>query len=102
MYGAGISQEGDLLDLAVKESIVEKAGAWYSYNNEKIGQGRENSKNFLRENPELLAEIKNKVLVKYNLIEDNSVVDKNTGEIIEEASEKAPAKKRAKKEKVLQ
>ena len=86
----------------IGESIVEKAGAWYSYKNEKIGQGRENSKNFLRENPELLEEIKTKVLIKYNLIEDNSVVDKKTGEIIEEAAEKTPAKKRAKKEKVLQ
>ena len=102
MYGAGISQEGDLLDLAVKESIVEKAGAWYSYQNEKIGQGRENSKNFLRENPELLAEIKHKVLVKYNLVEDNTKVNESTGEIIEEAPKKAPAKKKAKKDKVLQ
>jgi len=102
MYGAGISQEGDLLDLAVKEGIVEKAGAWYSYNNEKVGQGRENSKKFLKENPELLEEIKTKVLIKYNLIEDNTSVDKNTGEIIEESAGKAPAKKRAKKDKVLQ
>ncbi len=61
MYGQGISFEGDILDLAVKGDIVEKTGAWYSYNDMKIGQGRENSKQFLSENDDILNEIVIKV-----------------------------------------
>ena len=60
MFGKGISKEGDILDLAAKEDIVEKSGAWYAYNGSKIGQGRENAKNFLLANQELCAEIENK------------------------------------------
>ena len=61
MYGQGISYEGDILDLAVTGDIVEKTGAWYSYDDMKIGQGRENSKTFLSENDKVLEEITNKV-----------------------------------------
>ena len=61
MFGKGISKEGDILDLAVKENIVNKSGAWFSYNGEKIGQGREKSKIFLQDNPEIALEIENKV-----------------------------------------
>ncbi len=61
MFKEGISYAGDVLDLAANMEIVEKAGAWYSYNNEKIGQGREASKEFLKQNPKLLAEIADKV-----------------------------------------
>ena len=61
MFGKGISKEGDILDLAVQHDIINKAGAWYSYNGEKIGQGRENSKIFLQDNPEIALEIENKV-----------------------------------------
>lgn len=98
MYGAGISKEGDILDLAVKEKIVDKAGAWYSYDNTKIGQGRENSKVFLMENPEIMDEIKTKVLAKHGLAElpSNDKVDMETGEIIEDETKtgkKASAKK---------
>jgi recombination protein RecA len=57
MYGFGISREGDVLDCAVEAKIVEKAGAWYSYHGERIGQGRENVKNFLSEHKEMLEEI---------------------------------------------
>ena len=57
MYGKGISFIGDVLDLAVVYNIVEKSGSWYSYNKEKIGQGRENSKIFLEENEKILNEI---------------------------------------------
>jgi recombination protein RecA len=102
MYGAGISKEGDVLDLATKEGIVDKAGAWYSYNNSKIGQGRENSKTFLMENPEIMEEIKSKVLAKYGLgnmtIEEK--VDSETGEIVEEVKE--TSKKSRKSKKTLQ
>ena len=61
MYGQGISYEGDILDLAVTGDIIEKTGAWYSYDDMKIGQGRENSKTFLSENDKVLEEITNKV-----------------------------------------
>ena len=100
MYGEGISKVGDLLDLAVEEKIVEKAGAWYSYSNSKIGQGRENSKRFLTDNPELMEEIKNKVLVKHGLLEGAAPeVNLETGEIIDDL---APAKKAKKSPKKLQ
>jgi len=61
MYNKGISASGDVLDLAVKYDIVEKAGAWYAYKNEKIGQGREASKSYLEENPKVMAELDKKV-----------------------------------------
>ena len=66
MYGEGISKEGSILDMAVKLDIIEKSGAWFSYNNAKIGQGRENVKKYLRENPEIAAEIEKKVRDNYN------------------------------------
>jgi recombination protein RecA len=62
MYNEGISKEGDVLDLATSKEIVEKSGAWFAYNNEKIGQGREAAKNYLRENPKVLEEISKKVV----------------------------------------
>jgi recombination protein RecA len=61
MYGEGISREGDVLDLAVNNRVVEKSGAWFSYGGERLGQGRENSKTTLRDNPEMLARIENDV-----------------------------------------
>ena len=61
MYGEGISQTGELIDLGVKAGIVEKAGAWFSYKGEKLGQGRENAKLFLKENPAVAEEIENKI-----------------------------------------
>ena len=67
MFGQGISKEGDILDLAVKENIVEKSGAWYAYQGSKIGQGRENAKTYLRENPAICAEVENKVREQYGL-----------------------------------
>jgi len=65
MYNKGISKEGDILDLAVKSEIVNKSGAWYSYNTERIGQGRENAKDFLNKNPKVLNELHKKVLDFY-------------------------------------
>jgi len=61
IYGKGISRDGEILDLAVEGDIVEKAGAWYAYNGEKIGQGRENAKNFLIEHPAIFEEVEEKV-----------------------------------------
>lgn len=67
MFGKGISREGDILDLAAKENIVEKSGAWFAYNGAKIGQGRENAKQYLSDNPDILAEVEEKVRTKYGL-----------------------------------
>ena len=67
MFGKGISKEGDILDLAANENIIVKSGAWFAYNDSKIGQGRENAKLYLKENPEIMAEVENKVRDKYGL-----------------------------------
>lgn len=75
MYGKGISSIGNILDVAAEADIIKKAGAWYSYGEERLGQGRENSKDFLEENPELLKEIEHKVRVHYNLIEDDENIE---------------------------
>lgn len=61
LYGQGISREGEIIDMGVEAKVVEKSGAWYAYQGEKIGQGRDNARTFLRENPELAREIENKV-----------------------------------------
>ena len=61
MFGEGISREGEIIDMGVAAKIVDKAGAWYAYNGEKIGQGRDNAREFLRENPDLAREIENRV-----------------------------------------
>lgn len=61
MFGQGISREGDILDLAAKDDVIEKSGAWYAYNGAKIGQGRENAKAYLKEHPEVFAEVEQKV-----------------------------------------
>jgi len=61
LFGAGISREGEIIDMGVVAKVVDKSGAWYAYNGEKIGQGRDNAREFLRENPELAREIENKV-----------------------------------------
>lgn len=66
IYGEGISREGDILDLAAKEDIVNKSGAWYAYDGNKIGQGRENAKTYLKEHPNIMAEIEQKVREKFS------------------------------------
>jgi recombination protein RecA len=62
LYGEGISKVGDILDLAVDRNIVDKSGAWFSYGNERIGQGRENSRVFLLDHPEMLKEIEGRIM----------------------------------------
>ncbi len=69
MFGKGISREGDLLDLAANIGVINKSGAWYAYNDQKIGQGRENAKTYLRENPQVFDEVEHKVRAAYNLEE---------------------------------
>ena len=73
MYGTGISREGDLLDLASTENIVEKSGAWYAYEGERIGQGRENAKDYLRDHPEIATSIERKVLEKVGIFKPSPV-----------------------------
>ena len=67
MYGTGISHEGELIDLASQADIIQKSGAWYAYNGEKIGQGKENTKDYLKANPEIEEEINKKVREYYNM-----------------------------------
>ena len=74
MYGEGISREGDLLDLAVEHKIVEKSGAWFAYGSERLGQGRENSKGFLRDNPDVLRVIEERVRKELGLTREPEVV----------------------------
>ncbi len=69
VYGQGISREGDLLDLAVEQEIVDKSGSWYSYQDERIGQGRENAKRFLQDHPEMTTEIDQKVRMGFGLVD---------------------------------
>ena len=85
MFGKGISREGDLLDVAAKEDIVEKSGAWYAYKGEKIGQGRENAKQYLIDHPEVFEEIDHAVRVNHGLLpdEDGQYRDK-ADEVIED------------------
>jgi recombination protein RecA len=68
MYGEGISREGDLIDLAVEKEIIQKSGAWFSFEDERIGQGRENSKAFLKEHPEVAAAIEGKIKDLFGLV----------------------------------
>ena len=67
VFGKGISRVGDILDLAVKLDIIQKSGAWFAYNNAKIGQGRENAKLYIEEHPEMMAEVEHQVREHYGL-----------------------------------
>lgn len=82
MYNQGISREGNVLDVGVREEFIQKSGAWFSYKETRLGQGRENAKQFLRENPDILFEIESKIRGKYNLPMDkgNLSSDKNQNE----------------------
>lgn len=91
LYGQGISRSGDILDMAAEGGIVEKAGAWYSYKGERIGQGREAAKTFIEERPEMMAKIEHEVLVKHGV--------KKAGVTNGAATDKAEAAAAAKKER---
>ena len=81
MYGQGISKEGELLDLGVANDVVDKSGAWYSYNGERMGQGKENVKNFLKENPEIRQDIDDKLREKLGIFDGD----------VKEEEEEAPS-----------
>ena len=95
MYGEGISKMGEILDLGVQSGIVEKAGAWYSYKGEKVGQGRENSKQFLLDNPKIAVEIENKVRENAGLVASAMLMGPDEQAEVEEdnkGQDKAPSK----------
>ena len=94
MFGKGISREGDVLDLAVTLGLVNKSGSWFSYNGDKIGQGRENAKNYLKEHEEVMTALDTKIREHYNF--DGSSPD---GQEKEPVKEEKPAKKGRKAEK---
>ena len=70
MYGEGISKTGELLDLGVAAGLVEKSGAWFSYGTQRIGQGRENAKNFMRENPDIANELETAIRANAGLVQE--------------------------------
>jgi recombination protein RecA len=80
MFGKGISTSGDILDLAANIDVVNKSGAWYAYNGEKIGQGRENAKNYLKEHPDICNAIENAVRAHYDLPTDGTSVDADSSQ----------------------
>ncbi|MBX9683153.1 MAG: recombinase RecA [Hyphomicrobium sp.] len=80
MYGEGISKTGELIDLGVKAGLVEKSGAWFSYDGQRIGQGRENSKTFMKENPKLAAELERAIRANAGLIVEKLLVSPEAGE----------------------
>ena len=98
MYGEGVSKTGELIDLGVKAGIVDKSGAWFSYSGQRIGQGRENSKLFLRENPAVAAEIERAIRQNAGLIVEGMLVDETDdeealeGPLEDEPDVAAPAK----------
>ena len=86
MYGEGVSKEGELLDLASEIGIVEKSGAWYAYKGNKIGQGKENAKLYLKENKNIANEIEEQVREHYDIMVDKKKkkVDKKTEKEVKE------------------
>ncbi len=80
MYGEGISKVGELVDLGVKAGLVEKSGAWLSYDGERIGQGRENAKSYLKENPKIANELERAIRSNAGLIVDKMLAHPDAGE----------------------
>ncbi|KST89624.1 RecA protein [Lactococcus lactis subsp. lactis] len=97
MFGEGISRTGELLNIAVDEGIIKKSGAWFAYNDEKIGQGAEKAKNYLKEHQEIFDEIDHKVRAAHGLLDEAEVA-----ETTEDPSIKAKATKAKKEEKVVE
>ena len=93
MYGHGISQSGELLDMAVEKDIIDKAGSWYSYNSERIGQGRENAKKFLEDNPDIYQEINTRVRQEFGM-DEQSIEDRENLEKVKENREKTEESKK--------
>ena len=79
MYDEGVSESGEILDLGVDHGLIQKSGAWFSYGDERIGQGRENSKTFLKENPDIMHNIRMKILDQLGIY-SSAVTEKDTSE----------------------
>lgn len=91
MYGEGISKEGDVLDCSAAMNYIEKAGSWYSYDGERIGQGRENAKQFLRDHPEILDTLEGKLLDQLKKKDDDEEAEikvDEDGVVIEDENNK--------------
>ncbi|MCI8638222.1 MAG: recombinase RecA [Coprococcus sp.] len=97
MFGKGISREGDILDLAAKIDVVNKSGAWYAYGGEKIGQGRENAKQYLASHPDIMEEIQEKVRAQYGFGEKADEKDEKGAEVPKAEGKKPTGKKSAEK-----
>jgi len=80
MHGEGISKSGEILDLGVKAGVVEKSGAWFSYDSQRIGQGRENAKGFLRANPDVAAKTEGAIRQNAGLIAEQILADPDGGD----------------------
>lgn len=93
MFGKGISREGDILDLAAKIDVVNKSGAWYAYGGEKIGQGRENAKQYLATHPEIMEEIQEKVRAQYGFGEKETDKDEKEAGVTKTDEKKTSGKK---------
>jgi recombination protein RecA len=91
LYGEGISREGEIVELGVLHKLVEKSGAWYAYKGEKIGQGKDNAREFLKSNPDIAAEIENSIREAVGVAK-LGVVEKATAKASEKASAKAGSK----------
>ncbi len=89
MYGEGISKTGELIDLGVKANVVEKSGSWFSYDSQRIGQGRENAKQFLKDNPDVAAKIEAQVRQNSGIVAEAIMAgeDKDKDDDGEEAAE---------------
>lgn len=96
LYGIGISREGSLIDFGVEHAIVKKSGAWYTYDGDQLGQGKENSRNFLIRNPDIANEIEEKIKVRLGMVEDpNAAVESNEASNVESIEKKIPKRKGA-------
>jgi recombination protein RecA len=91
MYGAGVSKTGELIDLGVKAGVVEKSGAWFSYDSVRIGQGRENAKQFLKDNPDMAAKIEAQVRANSGLIAEAILAEEKDKDEDDNDSEAAEA-----------
>jgi len=87
LYGQGISIEGGLIDMGVEHGIVKKSGAWFTYEGDQLGQGKENSRRFLKDNPELAAEIERKILVKLGITEDSAEVEDTAQDVADHSED---------------
>jgi recombination protein RecA len=76
MFGSGISQTGELVDLGAKANVVEKSGTWFSYGGERLGQGRENARAFLKDNPEIAEKLKSEILSKTGVVKPEVLEEK--------------------------